>query len=346
VRQVGDLKVTIKDIAAVAGVSHSTVSRALNDSPQISPGTKEKIKDIARAMNFEFNAGARSLSGRKTGNIAVVYQAKYDQFGSSLYVSQLFIELRHFLERLDMDVILLEGYHPETGASNISRLLRQQKVDGFLIVHNLITQRDYESILRSGLPVVQLHMAPVFCRKEDLDYFFTDNFMGGRLATEYLISKGCRRILTVPTNDFDSEEFKQRTLGYKQALKEHGIPFEEELVVAIDSTYLKGYYLFKSIPEILANVDGIFFQTDIQAFGFLTAARERGVRIPEDLKVIGFDDAPICESTIPQLTTIHQPRRKLAELACNRIIDLINKRNNESRIQEVLFPHIVVRESS
>lgn len=340
------MKVTIKDIAAVAGVSHSTVSRALNDSPQISASTKNKIKDIARTMNFEFNAGARSLSGRKTGNIAVVYQANWDQFGSSLYISQLFIELRHFLERMDMDAILLEAYHPETGASNISRLLRQQKVDGFLIIHNNITKKDYESIKRSALPVVQLHMPPIYCRKEELDYFFTDHVLGGRLATEHLISTGCRRILTVLSNDFDSEEFKQRTIGYRKALEENGIKFEEELVVATDCTYLKGYHLFNTIPEILSNVDGIFFQTDIQAFGFLTAARERGIKIPDDLKVIGYDDAPICESTIPLLTTIHQPRRKLAELACDRIIDLIQKRNNESRIQEVLFPTLVLRESS
>ena len=340
------MKVTIKDIAVVAGVSHSTVSRALNDSPQISNTTKDKIKDIARTMNFEFNAGARSLSSRKTGNIAVVYQAKYDQFGSSLYVSQLFIELRHFLERMDMDAILLEGYHPETGASNISRLLRQQKVDGFLIVHNNITKKDYDSIKQSGLPVVQLHMSPMYCKKEELDYFFTDHILGGKMATEHLIQKGCRRILTVLSNDFDSDEFKQRTTGYKQALADHGIKYEEELVVAIDCTYLRGYYLFNTIPEIISNIDGIFFQTDIQAFGFLTAARERGIRIPEDLKVIGYDDAPICESTIPQLTTIHQPRKKLAELACDRIIDLVNKRKNESRLQEVLFPSLVLRESS
>ena len=340
------MKVTIKDIAAVAGVSHSTVSRALNDSPQISSGTKEKIKDIAKTMNFEFNAGARSLSGRKTGNIAVVYQAIHDQFGSSLYVSQLFIELRHFLERMDMDVILLEGYHPDTGSSNISRLLRQQKVDGFLIVHDLIKQRDYESIKQSGLPIVQLHLPPVYCQKEELDYFFTDHFMGGRLATEHLIKRGCKRILTVSTTDSESEEFRQRTLGYKQALKDFGIPFEEDLVFAADSSYQKGYNLFRIIPEIVANVDGIFFQTDIQAFGFLSAARERGLSIPQDLKVIGYDDAPICELTNPPLTTVHQPRRKLAELACERIVDLIAKRHNESRHQEVLFPHIVVREST
>jgi len=340
------VKVTIKDIAAVAGVSHSTVSRALNDSPQISVAMKNKIKDIASTMNFEFNAGARSLSGRKTGNIAVVYKASYDQFGSSLYISQLFIELRHFLERMEMDAILLEAYHPETGASNISRLLNQQKVDGFLIVHDNITRKDYNSIKRSGLPVVQLHMSPMYCQREELDYFFTDHFLGGHMAAEHLIKQGCKRILTVLSNDSESDEYELRTAGYRQALEENGIRFEEELVVPIDCTYLKGYSLFNSIPEIIANVDGIFFQTDIQAFGFLTAAREKGIRVPEDLKVIGYDDAPVCESTIPQLTTIHQPRRKLAELACDRIIDLINKKNNESRIQEILFPSIVLRESS
>ena len=338
--------ITIKDIAIVAGVSHSTVSRALNDSPQISKATKEKIKNIARSMNFEFNAGARSLSGRKTGNIAVVYHSNYDQFGSSLYVSQLFIELRHFLERMNMDAILLEGYHPETGASNISRLLRQQKVDGFLIVHNNITGKDYESIKRAGLPIVQLHMQPRFSQQEELDYFFTDHILGGRLATEHLIKRGCRRILTVLSNDYDSDEFKKRTLGYKLALENNGLLYEEKLVIRVDCTYLRGYYLFNTIPGILADVDGIFFQTDIQAFGFLTAARERGVKIPEDLKVIGYDDALICESTIPPLTTIHQPRKELAELACKRIIDLVNKRDDKSPIQEILVPSLVLRESS
>jgi LacI family transcriptional regulator len=340
------VKVTIKDIAAVAGVSHSTVSRALNNSPQISKATKDKIKDIARSMNFEFNAGARSLSGRKTGNIAVVYKANYDQFGSSLYISQLFIELRHFLERMDMDAILLEAYHPETGASNINRLLMQQKVDGFLIVHNDITRKDYNSIRQSGLPVVQLHIPPLFCDKEELDYFFTDHYLGGFMATEHLISRGCKRILTVLSNDFDSDEFKLRTKGYRHALEKHGLMYEEELVVPVDCSYLRGYQLFNIIPEIIAHIDGIFFQTDIQAFGFLTAARERGIKIPEELKVIGYDDAPICESTIPQLTTIHQPRKKLAELACDRIIDMINKRNNESRIQKILPPTIILRETS
>ncbi|MBN2617765.1 MAG: LacI family DNA-binding transcriptional regulator [Spirochaetales bacterium] len=339
------MKVTIKDIAAVAGVSHSTVSRALNDSPQISQATKDKIKDIASSMNFEFNSGARSLKSNKTGNIAVVYEAYYDQFGSSLYINQLFMELRHYLERMDMDAILLEGYHPETGASNIDRLLRQQKVDGFLIVHNNVTKKDYNSIIESGLPMVQLHMYPKNYNINQLNYFLPDNFTGGKTATEKLIELGCKKILSVYPDDVYSYEYNQRTKGYKNALENSGIEFRDDYCIAIQCTYNSGYNLFNTIPELLKTIDGIFFQTDIQAFGFLSAAKVRGVSIPESIKVIGFDDAPVCDSSIPQLSTIHQPRKELAERACRRIIELVNKQNTDSLVQEIIPSRLIMRGS-
>lgn len=339
------MKVTIKDIALVAGVSHSTVSRALNDSPQISKITKEKIKNIAKLMNFEFNAGARSLSGRRTGNIGVVYEARSDQFGSSLYINQLFVEVRLILEKMGMDAIILEGYHYETGKSNVERLLKQQKVDGFLIVHDYISRKDYLSIKEAGLPIVQLHMVPKYFKSEQLDSFFTDHRHGGEIATEHLIKCGCKTILTVLPIDQDSDEYKQRTLGYRNALEKNGIPFDEELVVSIDSTYLKGYNLFNIIPEVLNRIDGIFFQTDIQAFGFLNSAKERGIRIPEDIKVIGYDDAPICDSTHPKLSTIHQPRKELAKLSCERIEELFKNKENQNPVQKVLLPTLVLRDS-
>lgn len=339
------MKVTIKDIAKIAGVSHSTVSRALNDSPQISEVTKNKIKDIAKVMNFEFNAGARSLSGRRTGNIGVVYEATLDHFTSSLYINQLFVEVRLALEKMEMDAIILEAYNPETGKSNIERLLKQQKVDGFLIVHDNINKKDYMSIKDSGLPMVQLHLVPKYFNKDNLNCFFTDHEYGGWIATEHLLKSGCKRILTILPNDLDSDEYQKRTLGYKKALESYGITFDKDLVIATDSTYNHGYNLFYTIPEIIESVDGIFFQTDIQAFGFLSGARERGLKIPEDLKVIGYDDTPICESTNPKLSTIHQPRKLLAELSCSRIMELFRNEAGGNVVHKVLLPSLVLRES-
>lgn len=339
------MKVTIKDIAKVAGVSHSTVSRALNDSPQIGEVTKKKIKEIAKLMNFEFNAGARSLSGRRTGNIGVVYEAMLDHFTSSLYINQLFVEVRLALEKMEMDAIILEAYNPDTGKSNIERLLRQQKVDGFLIVHDNITKKDYMSIKEAGLPIVQLHLVPKYFKKDNLNYFFTDHEFGGRIATEHLLKAGCKKILTILPNDSDSDEYQKRTLGYKKALESYGITYDKDLVIATDSTYNHGYNLFSSIPEIISSIDGIFFQTDIQAFGFLNGARERGIKIPEQIKVIGYDDTPICESTNPRLSTIHQPRKQLAELSCSRIIELFKNEKQDHVTHEILLPSLVLRDS-
>ena len=108
---------------------------------------------------------------------------------------------------------------------------------------------------------------------------------------------------------------------------------------------IKGYNLFKIIPDLIKSVDGIFFQTDVQAFGFLNAARDNDLSIPKDLKIIGYDDTPVCEYTSPRLSTIHQPQKELANLAANRIMDLINNKNVEIFTQEIILPTLVLRES-
>jgi len=247
---------------------------------------------------------------------------------------------------MDMDAIIIEGYHPDTGASNIERLLRQQKVDGFLIVHDQITNRDYNSIQEAGLPLVQLHMRPRFFKGEKLNAFSSDNIYGGKLATNHLIKQGCKNILTVLPNEEKSLEYIDRTKGYLLALEESGIEFNPEYVIKIDCSYTKGYDLVQSIPHLIKKADGIFFQTDVQAFGFLTAAKESGIKIPQELLVIGYDDTPVCEYTSPLLTTIHQPKKELARLAANRIMELINKVNYDKYTVEVVKPTLVLRKSS
>jgi len=340
------MSATIKDIAKLAGVSISTVSRALNNNPRVKKGTKDKIKGIAKSLNFEFNAGARSLSSKITGNIALVYDAHINGFEVSLYINQLFLEVRYILEQMDMDTILLTGYDVNTGASNIKRIVHKKKVDGFLIVHDSITNDDYKTIQAAGLPIVQLHMVPRNDISVRFDSFYSDNFMGGQMATNHLISLGCRSILTVLPFAEESKEYSQRVLGYKKALEDSDLPFNKELVVSVECAYLSGYNLFNSIPKIIKQVDGIFFQADIQAFGFLTAARERGIDIPGDIKVIGYDDVPMCQTVIPSLSSIHQPRKELAELACKRIIQRINSPINLKPECRYLLPSIVLRTSS
>jgi LacI family transcriptional regulator len=340
---------TIKDIARMAGVSHSTVSRALNDNPRISGETRDRIKSIAQRLNFEFNASARSLSSRHTGIIGVIYNSGLEAFGSSLYTNQLFLDLRHSLESHQLDSILLQPYNPATGNSNIMRLIRQKKVDGFLIVATSISREEYEFIRRSGIPVVQLHLHAIHYAMDDLDYFVADNVFGGCIACDHLLDTGCRRILTLSFSHSAEEElreFRERTEGYRLAQERRGLPFDPSLVVGLDDcSFEAGYSLVHARPQLFEGIDGIFAQADIVAVGCIAALKERGLKVPGDVKVIGFDDCSICGLSQPAVSSVHQPREELSRLACQRIDELLDHPPGE-RTHAVIEPTLVVRGST
>ncbi|RKX88944.1 MAG: LacI family transcriptional regulator [Spirochaetes bacterium] len=339
-------KPTIKDIARLVGVSHSTVSRALNGSPLISSVTRERIQAIADRMDFEFNEGARRLKNRKTGIIGVLYYSVLNDFRSSLYTNELFRDLRHSLERVGLDALVVEAYNDQSGQSNIARLIRQNKVDGFVIIHPEIRREDYELIKVHKLPIVHIHMISDGISRDSVDCFFTDNYEGGHLAARHLIDSGCRKIQVVRIDENEAEEFRQRTLGCLSALEEAGFIVDVEGFFSCDCSYKGGYRLVKENHIHLREYDGIFIPADIAAFGFLNALKEEGIRVPEDLKVIGFDDSPVGRMTLPSLTTIHQPREELADKASKRIRSLLFDDTSDEPIQEYVKPALVIRESS
>ena len=341
--------ITIKDIGRLVGVSHSTVSRALNDSPLVNAKTRERIKQVAKRLNFEFDAAARSLSSRKTGVIGVIYHSALDVFGSSLYTNQLFLDLRHELESYQLDSILLEAYNPKTGNSNISRLIRQNKVDGFLIVHAGISREDYDLIRSTGLPVVQLHLRTAYYPLDDLDYFMTDNVAGAAIACDHLIEQGCRRILTIAAN-YESEinpEFGDRVEGTMRSLESHGMSRDPALLVDVgDCSFEAGYRLVQERPELFEKVDGVFAHADIIAFGCVSALKERGISIPKELKVIGFDDCTLCNLIRPALSSVNQPREDLTRQACEHLNQLLQHESATTPVHVVLKPWLVVRDST
>ncbi len=345
----GPVTVTIKDIGKLVGMSHSTVSRALNDSPLVSLETREKIKRVARSVNFEFDAAGRSLSNRKTGVIGVIYNSHLERFGSSLYTNQLFVDLRHQLESFQLDSILLEAYNPGTGNSNISRLVRQNKVDAFLIAHTRISREDYRLMLQSAKPVVQLHKKALYHQMDELDYFLTDNVAGATMACDHLLDSGCRNILTITSKcrDETNPEFADRVEGTRRSFENHGLAFDPASLVDVgDCSFEAGYQLVHERPELFERVDGVFAQADIIAFGCVSALKERGFSIPDEIKVIGFDDCSVCTMIRPTISSVHQPREELSRLACQRIHQLLSGEASAARVQSVLTPGLVVREST
>lgn len=333
---------TIKDIAKLAGVSHSTVSRALNDSPLISNGVKEKIRIIAERNNFEFNTGARSLSTQKTGIIGVVYEPIYDIFGSSLYINQLFRELKEALLKTGYDGIFVSDNREN---SQIQRLWRQHKVDGFIIMDNLLGKNDLTYMKEHDIPVVFLHGKPPIEYQSIFDTFATDNTEGGRLAAAHLTSQGCRKLLTITDIWFENpkSEVYHRNAGFQNYLKENGFPQSEMLISGL--TFEEGYRLIEKEWDTIKQADGIFAHADIIAFGLLMGLKTRGTTVPEQIRLIGFDDTPICSQMHPYISTIHQPKEEICRLACERI-----KINIETSIEEKIIhyakPTLVINEST
>lgn len=339
-------KMTIKDLARIAGVDHSTVSRALNDSPRVHPDTKMRIKRLAEEHDFEFNAIGRSLSRGKSGNIAVIHAGDWDGFGTSQYFNLLFSSLRRTLESYQLDALILEAYNPTNGESNIRRLIRQNKVDGFILVDSHIRKADLQQIKKHSLPVIQLHARPAHYQSDQMDHFFTDNYRGGWLAAEHLVEKGCRRIINMPACMKPIGEFSDRLSGYRDLLTARGISLADESVIYTECSYQAAYLAVYEQQERFRKADGLFCQADVIAFGAMSALKELGIIPPEDLLVVGFDDTPLCEITRPTITSVHQPVEQLADLACRRIADCVNGHKRTGLEQKILEPTLVERGST
>ena len=336
--------VTIKDIARIAGVSHSTVSRSLNDSPLISEQTKNRIKKIAAELNFAFNASAQSLSTRKTGTIGIIYPELFDTFGNSLYLGLLVQGLRHGLEKASLDSIGSFPRNHYTAESNIRKLISRKKIDGLLVIHPEIPVEDWEYIQASGIPFVVLHFKPRSFDYSWMNYLFTDHVYGGYMATRVLIDGGCRSILCM-REDSDEIQFMERTKGYQQALEEAGIAFDPKMVAGGDCSFDFGFQTVMDRKDQLGSFDGIFAEADLVALGAIEALRELGVKVPEDIRVVGYDDTELGRYFRPKLTTVHQPREEHARLACERLIDMLEEQDMSPTMQKVLKPLMIYRES-
>ncbi len=336
--------VTIKDIARIAGVSHSTVSRSLNDSPLISDKTKNRIKRIASELNFAFNASAQSLSTRKTGTIGIIYPELFDTFGNSLYLGLLVQGLRHGLEKASLDSIGSFPRNHYTAESNIRKLISRKKIDGLLVIHPEIPVEDWEYIRDSGIPFVVLHFKPRSFDYSWMNYLFTDHVFGGYMATKALLDGGCRSILCM-REDSDEIQFKERTEGYKLALEEADISFNPKMIDGGDCSFDFGFQTIMDRKDQLTSIDGIFAEADLVALGAIEALRELEIRVPEDIRVIGYDDTELGRYFRPKLTTVHQPREEHARLACERLIEMLDEQDMSPSMQKVLKPLMIYRES-
>lgn len=338
-------KVTIKDVAQAAGVSTQTVSRVINNRPEVLPETRAHVQKIIAELGYAPNVIARSLSRGRSNTLGVVgYGLNY--FGSTSTLTG--IEQKTNELGFSLLLTLLDQFQPAHIDRILNHLLSRQ-VDGIIW-----TVPGQAQIIEWMTAKVQNVPVPVvFLNKpghEDHLVVNLDSQYGGRLATQHLLEQGYRQIgiITGPTDWWEAQE---REKGWRAVMREAGFDNDElELLKAAgDWSAASGDMGLHTLYERCPDLDAVFASNDQMALGALQAARRLGLRVPQDLGVVGFDDLPEAAYFYPSLTTIRQSSEKLGALAVETITEAIKYRQKNKPFAPSLSqikPRLIIRKSS
>jgi DNA-binding LacI/PurR family transcriptional regulator len=296
---------------------------------------------------------ARSLVTRKTGIIGLICPDSFDEYQYSLHLTLLINQIRRLLETKDLDLVV-KFRHDARGKNSIRHLLNSKKVDGLIVINPDITPEEVSDIHDHRIPVVFVQAIPPYLDLDSENYVFADHVAGGTMATDHLVRLGHERIVCF-TVDTHERSFHHRTEGYRRALRDHNLPVREELLVGGDGTFEFGYqYVAQNARQFRSGVTAIFSQTDIMALGAIEGLWDIGLQVPGDVAIVSYDDIGFGKDFRPRLTTVHQPRDRIATAACNRLNEMLDTSasgtappvtSGEELLQRLVLPYLVVRES-
>ncbi|MBX2954558.1 MAG: LacI family DNA-binding transcriptional regulator [Cyclobacteriaceae bacterium] len=337
-------QVTIKDIARELGISPSTVSRALKDHPDISPDTKKAVNELAEKLNYQPNIVALSLRQSKTNTIGVIIPEIVHFFFSTIISG-----IEDVAYSAGYNVIITQSNESEAREILDMKALFNSRVDGMLMsVSRETTNFEHiESMLAKGVPIV------FFDRVYNTDQaskIVVDDFTGAKDATLHLIEQGCKRIAHIegpPNLDIS----KQRLEGYKEALKENNIPFSKELVAICPSGSIEeGKKATEKLLSLKNPPDAIFATNDPAAMGAMQAIKEKGLKMPKDIALVGFSNWFFSALMDPPLSSVDQPGFEMGQEAAKLLIRQIEKQDKDDLEilpeTKVLKTRLIVRESS
>ncbi len=334
-------EVSIADIARAAGVSHTTVSRALRESQLISASTRGRIQHLAREMGYTPNAIAQSLQTQQTSTIGLVVTSIADPFWGDVVKGvdevaraagfSVFLSVSH--NDPDQEMAIIETFH-------------RRRVDGILVAASRITSNYKKRLGHIRVPTVLIN-SQAGSEANLLHWVSVDDRAGAQLAVEYLLQLGHRSIgyLGISSRPRSNQ---QRLLGYQSALAASGMPCCDNWIVVTsgdEASHEEDVAAGQTaLPRLLdAGVTAIFCYNDMTAVGVLMACRERGIAVPGELSIIGFDDIRMASYVTPPLTTVQQPKVQLGCLATQVMLDLLNHRPGRNHI---LMPTLMLRAST
>jgi LacI family transcriptional regulator len=308
---------TLEDIAKQVGVSRSTVSRVINDSPNVSPEVKKKVLKAIQATGYHPNAAARSLASQRSNMIGLVLPRSVSHFFTDPFFPHLTQGIAFGCNNNDLTLSLFLVGNKEDEKNIYPRISRQGLLDGILVQSGEPNDWLVEHLTKSSLPTVMIGRP---YETGSINYIDVDNVQAAANATTHLIRLGRKHIATI-TGKQGSTVTEDRLNGYKKALVEQGIEFSADLVAEGEFTEAGGYEAMKLL--LAEKPDAVFSASDIMASGAMRATEEAGLRVPEDIAFVGFDDIPLASFTKVPLTTVHQPIAKFGVRAVELLIDVI-----------------------
>lgn len=330
-------RVTIKDIAKIAGVSYATISRALNNSPEISPETRARIQEICRQEGYRANSLARSLVSNKTGVLGLILpDISHPFYGEIALNIELCARKHHY------NVMMCNSLHDVQQIGELLQFLVAHQVDGVIIASSHDDVYQYVTAHVQPVPVVLLGDCISSSCGAACNAVSLDNFTAGRIATEYLIGLGHRDIVYLGRRR-NSTTHLHRCTGYEQTMQDHGLTPCVIDNMDKSSSLERGYALSKQVLISDQPCSAIFAATDSMALGVMKAADELQIRIPEELSLLGVDNYIYSALSRTMLTTIDQRKTQLAEASVGLLMDLLNEQNQDEYTHRVIRPTLVER---
>jgi DNA-binding LacI/PurR family transcriptional regulator len=335
------MPITIKDIARAAGVSHTTVSRALRNHPALAQATIERIKKISDSMGYIPSAAARGLKTNRSNTLGVILSSIDDP-----YYSEILQGIEDELRDTGMSLFVAATHRDPNIEQSIVRLLGEQRVEGVIVGSTQFNNSHYRMLQQVGVPVAVINNQAAELYRYSI---YHDDEYGSRTITEHLIQLKHQRIgflgnkLSGKTND-------DRILGYRNAMHQSGLPINPTWIHLEDNgspeAGIRGAEYFLALEDIPS---AIVCFNDMLAIGCMHKVQLNGLNVPRNISITGFDNIQFSEFTSPPLTTFHQPKREIGSAAARMLLDLLDSSEEDTRPQPkivMIRGNLLIREST
>ncbi|MBS3784927.1 MAG: LacI family DNA-binding transcriptional regulator [Anaerolineae bacterium] len=328
---------TLEEVAELAGVSRSTVSRVVNDSPHVREATREKVWKAVNASGYQPHAAARSLVTNRTRIIGLLIPEAVTTLFSDPFFLMLIQGIAGACNHHHYHLMLSVFSDREDGEDPYRRVVGSGYLDGVVIASTTLDDPLIPRLLQDRIPFVSVGRYP----DHQVSYVDVDNIGGARKAVDHLVDAGRQRVATI-TGPQRMIAGWDRLTGYREALASHELPGDDSLVAEGDFTEEGGRVAMQRL--LPHNPDAVFVASDTMALGALRALHETGVRVPEDIAMVGFDDMPYAATATPPLTTLRQPIQRIGSLALEALLDTVE--NGLDPVRRTIVPtELVVRAS-